>query len=184
MAEESARSRPIRYLPAYPLPPYAYVPGGSFPHPSRNPQGHGFRLPPAPALPPNPAHWRSCRPYLFGIDLFNHGFYWEAHEAWESLWHACGRSGILADFLKGLIKLAAAGVKVREGKPQGVRNHARGAAELFGRVAATRREGRYLGLPLAELRAWAEAVADRPPSSRLAPGVPVDVVFDFRLQLL
>ncbi|TGQ49534.1 DUF309 domain-containing protein, partial [Mesorhizobium sp. M1C.F.Ca.ET.210.01.1.1] len=26
--------------------------------------------------------------FRWGIDLFNHGYYWEAHEAWEPLWHA------------------------------------------------------------------------------------------------
>jgi len=75
--------------------------------------------------------WRVSSDYLFGIDLFNHGFYWEAHEIWEQLWIACGRSGQEADFLKGLIKLAAAGVKVREGRPIGVQRHASRARELF-----------------------------------------------------
>jgi Protein of unknown function (DUF3489) len=23
----------------------------------------------------------ACRDYVYGIDLFNHGFYWEAHDA-------------------------------------------------------------------------------------------------------
>ena len=36
----------------------------------------------------------------------------KSHVAWESLWMACGRKGAVADFLKGLIKLAAAGVNV------------------------------------------------------------------------
>jgi uncharacterized protein len=22
----------------------------------------------------------------WGLDVFNHGYYWEAHEAWEGLW--------------------------------------------------------------------------------------------------
>jgi predicted metal-dependent hydrolase len=65
------------------------------------------------------------------VDLFNHGYYWEAHEAWEGLWHACGRKGTTADFLKGLIQLAAAGVKHLEGKPDGRKSHARRAAELW-----------------------------------------------------
>ncbi|MER9222262.1 DUF309 domain-containing protein [Mesorhizobium sp. M0644] len=26
------------------------------------------------------------------IDLINHGYYWEAHEAWEPLWHAAKQS--------------------------------------------------------------------------------------------
>src|SRR5690606_31063398 len=24
--------------------------------------------------------------FRYGVDLFNHGFPWEAHEAWEALW--------------------------------------------------------------------------------------------------
>jgi hypothetical protein len=55
------------------------------------------------------------RAYLRGIDLFNFGYWWESHEAWEGLWRACGRRGPAADFLKGLIKLAAAGVKASTG---------------------------------------------------------------------
>nr|WP_244447982.1 DUF309 domain-containing protein [Neorhizobium vignae] len=51
-----------------------------------------------------------------GQDLFNHGYYWEAHEAWEGLWQAAKRGSQLRAFLKGLILLSAAGVKIREGK--------------------------------------------------------------------
>ena len=43
--------------------------------------------------PPDPEQWHLCRPYLYGIDLFNDGYYWEAHEVWEGLWHACGLRG-------------------------------------------------------------------------------------------
>jgi hypothetical protein len=57
--------------------------------------------------------------YLRGIDLFNHGFYWESHEAWEAVWISAGRRGSVADFLKALIKVAAAGVKAREGREAG-----------------------------------------------------------------
>jgi hypothetical protein len=76
-------------------------------------------------------HWQSCRPYLYGIDLFNAGYYWESHVAWESLWLASGRKGVVAVFLKGLIKLAAAGVKSLEGTPEGVKSHSTRAAELW-----------------------------------------------------
>ena len=49
--------------------------------------------------------WRACRDYLYGIDLFNHGYYWEAHEVWEGLWVACGRRGPTAIYLQALISL-------------------------------------------------------------------------------
>jgi uncharacterized protein len=119
---------PPRLLPDLPLPAYPFVPGQS-PHPYSDPQGHRY-CPPLPAAAP--LHDRRDSPhYLLGIDLFNQGFYWEAHEMWERLWHACGRRGPTADFLKALIKLAAAGVKHREGKPQGVHSHAERVGSLL-----------------------------------------------------
>jgi hypothetical protein len=121
---------PPRYLPHRPLPPYSYVTGLS-PHPTSDPRGHSFGRHEQPAAPLEEATYRANETYLLGLDLFNHGFYWEAHEAWEALWHAAGQRGPVADFLKGLIKLAAAGVKAREGRVAGVRMHAQRAAELF-----------------------------------------------------
>ncbi len=154
-----------RLVPDLPSPLYSSAPG-RHPHPVSDPAGHshGRPLPPPDAL--DPARWCQCRTYLHGIDLFNGplpdspealgGYYWEAHEQWEQLWHACGRRGPTADFLKGLIKLAAAGVKHREGRPDGVRSHACRAAELFRAVADG--EGMFLGLSLGALIALADRV--------------------------
>jgi len=41
-----------------------------------------------------------------GIELFNSGLYWEAHEAWESEWMP-DRKGADGGFYKGLIQVAA-----------------------------------------------------------------------------
>ncbi|MDQ2943268.1 MAG: DUF309 domain-containing protein [Candidatus Dormibacteraeota bacterium] len=41
-----------------------------------------------------------------GIDLFNSGRYWDAHEAWEQEWMP-DRRGPDAGFYKGLIQVAA-----------------------------------------------------------------------------
>jgi predicted metal-dependent hydrolase len=41
-----------------------------------------------------------------GIDLFNTGRYWDAHEAWEHVWMP-DRKGPDAGFYKGLIQVAA-----------------------------------------------------------------------------
>jgi predicted metal-dependent hydrolase len=151
-----------RLVPDEPFPRYAYVPGRS-PHPVSEPAGHSFNVPRPRPAPPDPDDWAACRPYLVGIDLFNHGYYWEAHEVWEGLWHACGRTGVTADFLKGLIRLAAAGVKAREGKPEGVRSHAAKARQLFEQVTG-RLPGpapRCLGLALSELMAFASDLVER-----------------------
>ena len=121
--------RPPRYS-ARELPPYSYVPG-QFPHPIRDPAGHSYAHLPESVTAIDDSNWQTNAAWLWAIDLFNHGFYWEAHEAWESLWHKAGRRGPTANFLKGLIKLAAAGVKHREGRPEGVRRHAARASELL-----------------------------------------------------
>jgi uncharacterized protein len=165
---------PPRLLPELPLPPYAHVPGKT-PHPESDPAGHSFGHPRPKAAPVDPARWLESREYLRGLDLFNHGYYWEAHEQWEALWHAAGRQGPLADFLKGLIRLAAAGVKAREGRPAGVASHARAAARLL--TAASALGPDLCGLPLPELIARAEQAATSPPCP--AEGKPV--VFAFTL---
>jgi hypothetical protein len=125
-----------------------------------DPAGHSFGRPHVAPVPLDLERWADNRHYLRGFDLFNHGFYWEAHEAWEGLWHAAGRTGTTAVFLKGLIKLAAAGVKHLEGKPDGVRSHASRAAELWRGVAESR-EGPadFLGLRIALLLALADSLS-------------------------
>src|SRR2546430_17222014 len=108
-----------RLVPDCPLPPYTFVPGQT-PHPVSDPEGHSYGARHETPESVGPDDWRSSRPYLFGIDLFNAGFYWEAHETWEGLWHARGPPGRTADFLKGLIQMTAAGGKVGRRMPRRV----------------------------------------------------------------
>lgn len=67
-----------------------------------------------------------------GIERFNRGEFWHAHEEWESVWlHERGEA---RDFLQGLIQLAAAWYHVG-------RHNWRGAQRLFD--AALTRLDRY-----------------------------------------
>lgn len=141
------------------LPPYTYIPGGPNPHPTRSPGGHSFGHGHEFVPPIQDGAWDQSVAFLRGVRLFNAGYYWEAHEAWEGLWHAHGRKGPVADVIKGLIKLAAAGVKVREGQPRGVATHAGRAAELFRSIG-----GALLGLDLDDLAARSDAIAEDPPT--------------------
>ena len=144
-----------RYAPAITLPPYSYVPGHDLPHPVNNPAGHldavrdSAHEPPisAAALADLPTVLHSRRRalaaaladnsrWLYALDLYNAGFYWEAHEVWESFWNALGRTTSEALFVQGLIHLAAAAVKIREGKPAGVVRHSQRARELLGDLGA------------------------------------------------
>lgn len=107
------------------FPAYAYLPGSDLPHPVRDPRGHSYEQesPPvagAMAPPADALRW--------GMDLFNHGYYWEAHEAWEPLWLAARDNPPDRALFKGLIMLAATGVKIRERKWVAALRHARRAA--------------------------------------------------------
>src|SRR5437016_2466045 len=94
----------VRLAPDVPFPPYAFVPGRT-PHPVADPAGHSFGVEPSPTERLDPDRWLRSRTYLYGLDLFNAGYYWESHVEFESLWLAADRKGVVADFLKGLIKL-------------------------------------------------------------------------------
>lgn len=134
----SNSASPPRYAPYYQFPPYTYVPGLS-PHPISSPRGHSFQHRPSESPPLTRENWQSHVTYLVGIDLWNFGYYWEAHEIWESAWQSTRiipqrnipNPPSLHHFLQALIKLAAAGVKHREGNSVGAERHLSRALELF-----------------------------------------------------
>lgn len=172
-----------RYAPDVPFPPYAFIPGQQ-PHPVTDSRGHSFGKPHSDPEPLDPSRPGRSTLFLTAIDLFNAGYYWEAHEVWEGLWIKAGRQGELADFLKGLIKLAAAGVKVREGQIVGVERHARRALELFLKLRTHQPadQSTYCGLPLEELIQNAHQLADDPIVDT-TPSIGGLTVFPFRLTL-
>ena len=106
---------PPRWLPQKRLPPYAYLPGQN-PHPVRHPAGHSYHVEPIRVAAEVSL---SSDAFVWGLDPFNHGYYWEAHEVWEDLWRVADRDGPLRMLFKGLILLSAAGVKIRERKKCG-----------------------------------------------------------------
>ena len=54
----------------------------------------------------------NCQTFLYGIDLFNDGYWWECHEAMEGLWHVAGRGSPAGHTLQAVIQCAAAHLKV------------------------------------------------------------------------
>lgn len=132
---------------AEPFPPYRYLPFvEGMPHPRRDPAGHSYGkeeeyLPGFAA-----ADWRDCQLYLYGIDLFNSGYWWEAHEALETVWLAAGRESVAGRFVQGLIQLAVAQLKRFAGEPRG--------AQLLTETGLVRlrvAEPVYLGIEVAPL---------------------------------
>lgn len=106
------------------LPPYRHVPGLT-PHPVTDPRGHLYGVEesqPAGSCRNLPTQWRQCGDYLYGVDLFNRAFLWEAHEAWEWVWITAGKTTEPARFVQGLIQVAAALLRRHLGTPQGAQN--------------------------------------------------------------
>ncbi|MDE0554398.1 MAG: DUF309 domain-containing protein [Candidatus Poribacteria bacterium] len=98
-----------RYCPQKPFPPYRHIPGVT-PHPIRDPRGHSYRLEEEHDDDPLPPElWRENEDYLYGIDLYNFAYWWEAHEPWEGFSHQAEDTYRL--FLQGLIQVSASLIK-------------------------------------------------------------------------
>jgi hypothetical protein len=134
------------YGPGRELPPYRYVPG-LHPHPINHPRGHSFRLAARPHPPWKPDEWPRLAPYLRGVDLFNRFYFWEAHEAWETLWKSEPQTTRARDFVQGLIQVSAALLKLHMGQPRSVERLWRDAAAHL----APLRDRVWMGLPVERL---------------------------------
>ena len=128
-----------------PLPEYRHLPFQNA-HPFLDEEGHSYG---EKLSPPNSftlENWQSCNDYLYSIDLFNYGFWWEAHERLKQVCIAAGRESETGQFIQGLIQIAAALLKhfLRE---------ERGAMTLaeLGLGNLQKATGIYLGIDVATL---------------------------------
>lgn len=112
------RPDPVQRYSHLPFPSYRYIPG-KFPHPTRDPEGHSYNKSHPDHKTIDLQNWQQCEPYLYGVDLYNHEFWWEAHEAWESCWIATGKTTEAGLFIQGLIQIAAACLKKHQGHNAG-----------------------------------------------------------------
>lgn len=175
-----AQAKFVRLLPQADLPRYTHIPGAGTPHPFRDPRGHSHNRRPVPAKCLRDEFWAENRCYLLGLDLFNLGFYWEAHDEWDRLLRVTNQESLAGMFLKGLVKMAAAGVKVREESIHGVRRHAASAGEVFADVAAESDQDRFCGLDFTLLQFAADRAAQLSYPTGLEKGRPLRV-FPFML---
>ncbi len=109
-----------------------------------------------------------ARLFREGIDLFNCGEWFEAHEVWEDIWHMA--SGRKKRFYQGLIQCAVTIEHMRRGNPRGVRSVWRSCQGKFEDVPSL-----YMGVDvahlLAEIRRVVQPVLDLP-AERFAPDYP------------
>lgn len=102
-----------------------------------------------------------------GVELFNEGEYFDAHEVWEDIWHMA--SGPRKLFYQGLIQVSVTLEHVRRGNPRGVRSVYESALAKFVGLPDV-----YMGVRipklLGELRAMIKPVLDLP-ASRFDPSL-------------
>ena len=166
---------PARYLPERPFPPYAFLPGRD-PHPTRDPRGHSH----SEIEGPGGAHthaeeWQENKDYLFGCALYNAGYLWEAHEAWEDIWHPSKHDEVQANFLQGLIQCSAASLKIPMGQPDGLAKLSeQGTLRLEGVMQSAGPS--YMGLDLAQfIAAFRTFASSSPDSADERPQIELDV---------
>ena len=141
-----------------PFPAYRHVPGLT-PHPVTHADGHSFQVEEElvdPACLDLPENWADCPNYLFGIDLFNHAFHWEAHEEWEAVWHAVGHESTPGQFLQALIQVSAALLKHHMRVHRGAASLRNKAFRRLDRIEGTwTKGGVYMGI---EVERWRREV--------------------------
>lgn len=98
------------------------------------------------------SHPQESEALRYSLDLYNHGYFWESHVYFEALWNAHERKGDVADFLKGMIKLGAAGVKFNLGQSVAAHGHLSRARELF-QGLLEKRGTHYLGFSIERILA-------------------------------
>jgi hypothetical protein len=142
-------------VPTFPLPPWTFV-GGVTP---RHAEGAIEQL--LHNLD-DTARWHTGRHWL------QHGFAFEAHEAWEGLWlHAKARGDVdTARELQMLIRLAAAHVKLRQASLVGAHEHARCVLVLVDSAPTMRTPD--VTQPVRALCAWVLALTAPPAATTSA----------------
>jgi len=128
-----------------PFPPYRFV-SGENPHPTEDPKGHSYCHSAEDPGIVKPDKWQRHETYLFAVDLYNYAFWWESHEAFESLWKRLDKDELTSNFLQGLIKTSAAFLKWHLKKQRGLETLYTGGIGHLQKVLNKSTE--YMGLNL------------------------------------
>ncbi len=129
------------------LPAYRYVPGET-PHPITDPEGHSYGADQTAADEPLEA-------FRYGVDLYNAGYWWEAHEARESVWLSITPNSAERHALRGMIQVANAFLKVHMARAGAVRKLQPDIESCFDAALLHAPNLAVLGFALAP---WAEEV--------------------------
>ena len=123
-----------RYFPNRDFPSYRYVPRLT-PHPLKDPDGHSYRTTSEDIVSSvyDASDWSENADYLYGVDLFNFAYWWEAHEAWEGGWASA--TGTQKLFLQGMIQISASLIKWNVKQFRGMRSLSTSGREKLQKVS-------------------------------------------------
>ena len=127
------------------LPGYRHLPFQNA-HPFLDKGGHSYGEKLTPAEGFNAENWLKSEEYLYCIDLFNNGFWWEAHERLKYTSMAAGQDSETNHFIRGLIQIAAALLKHFMGEEGGAQTLAKMGIETL-----RKKEGIFLGIDITTL---------------------------------
>ncbi len=92
------------------LPAYRHLPFQNL-HPFMDKGGHSYGEKLEPLTSFDAENWQQSDAYLYCVDLFNDGFWWEAHERLKYISLGVGRETETGQFVQGIIQVAAALLK-------------------------------------------------------------------------
>jgi hypothetical protein len=125
--------------------------------------------------PVSPQDWNQSPDYLYGCDLYNHAYWWEAHEAWEGLWQRTNKREIQGQFLQGLIQVSACHLKLFVGHLDGVIRLLSSSVGYLGAAIDEVGHGKYMGLRVSDfvrrVKAYYDPAGARGMPTRLAHDV-------------
>lgn len=91
--------------------------------------------------------------FRYGVDLYNNGYWWEAHEAWEAVWLRLQPNSAMRHGVQGLIQAANCHLKIHLGQARAARSLARDLERLFDAALLHTPELTIEGLAVAPWRA-------------------------------
>jgi uncharacterized protein len=104
----------VKRLTSTPLPVLAHVPGRT----ARPVESPAFGVAEAAPAATDPDRWRENEAWLYGFDLYAHGFFWEAHEVWEPVWMGAVPNSSARLVAQAMIQLTNACLKLVMVRPK------------------------------------------------------------------
>jgi hypothetical protein len=132
-------------------------------HPSRHERYSARPLPASRHVPgrgPRPEAGPGDDAFRHGVDLFNNGYWWEAHEAWEAVWMGLAPNSAERHGIQAMIQVANCFLKIAMGQGRAARLVRADIERLFAAALLHGPDLAIGGLALAPWKVAVDAYAD------------------------